>query len=82
MRHPQYAAFVLILLGFLFQWPTLLTLAMFPVLVVMYVHLARSEEREALAQFGDAYARYMRATPAYFPKLGTGGREGAGGATT
>ena len=30
---------------FLLQWPTILTLAMFPVLVGMYVHLARQEER-------------------------------------
>ena len=82
VRHPQYAAFVLILLGFLFQWPTLLTLAMFPVLAFMYVRLANSEEREALAEFGDTYARYMRATPAFVPKLGARGREDAGGAAT
>jgi protein-S-isoprenylcysteine O-methyltransferase Ste14 len=47
MRHPQYVGFVLILFGFLVQWPTVLTLVMFPVLVFMYVRLARSEEREA-----------------------------------
>jgi protein-S-isoprenylcysteine O-methyltransferase Ste14 len=70
VRHPQYAAFVLVLLGFLLQWPTLLTLAMFPVLVVMYVRLARSEERQALAEFGEVYARYMRETPAFLPRLG------------
>ena len=67
VRHPQYAGFVLVLLGFLVQWPTLLTLAMFPFLVVMYVRLARNEEREALAQFGEAYAAYMRDVPAFFP---------------
>ena len=43
VRHPQYAGFVLVLFGFLLQWPTLLTLAMFPVLVFMYVRLARKE---------------------------------------
>src|SRR3546814_5306925 len=37
IRHPQYVAFVVIMLGFLFQWPTILTVLMFPVLVVMYV---------------------------------------------
>ena len=52
------------------QWPTLLTLLMFPVLVVMYVRLARLEEREAAAEFGDAYARYRASTPAFFPRLG------------
>lgn len=40
------------MLGFLAQWPTLLTLAMFPVLVWMYVRLARQEEREAAARLG------------------------------
>ena len=67
VRHPQYVGFVLIMLGFLLQWPTLLTLAMFPVLVWMYVRLARQEEREALAQFGEAYAEYARRVPAFVP---------------
>ena len=69
VRHPQYAGFVLIMVGFLLQWPTLLTLAMFPVLVFMYVRLARQEEREALAAFGEAYAAYARRVPAFFPRL-------------
>jgi len=67
VRHPQYGGFVLILLGFLFQWPTLLTLAMFPVLIGMYAWLARTEEREMLAQFGDAYAQYAARTPRFLP---------------
>ena len=70
VRHPQYVGFVLILVGFLFQWPTLLTALMFPLLLVMYVRLARSEEREALGEFGDAYARYVARTPAFIPRLG------------
>lgn len=69
LRHPQYVGFILIMLGFLFQWPTLLTLVMFPILVVMYVRLARREEQEALAEFGEAYARYAATTPAFFPRL-------------
>src|SRR3972149_5984481 len=47
IRHPQYAGFVLVMLGFLIQWPTLLTLVMFPILVWMYVRLARREEAGA-----------------------------------
>ncbi len=70
IRHPQYAAFVLIMFGFLLQWPTLLTLAMFPVLVFMYARLARSEEQEVRAEFGEEYRRYMERTPAFFPRLG------------
>ena len=69
VRHPQYAGFILVMLGFLLQWPTLLTLAMFPILVWMYVRLARREEREVWAEFGDVYARYAAATPAFFPRL-------------
>jgi len=68
LRHPQYVGFVLVLLGFLMQWPTLLTLLMFPVLVVMYVRLAHREEREALAEFVETYAAYAAQTPAFFPR--------------
>jgi len=33
VRHPQYGGFLLIMIGFLVQWPTIPTLVMFPVLV-------------------------------------------------
>lgn len=69
VRHPQYVGFILIMFGFLLQWPTILTLAMFPVLVWMYVRLARQEEREALATFGDAYARYAAEVPGFIPRV-------------
>lgn len=67
IRHPQYAGFFLIMTGFLLQWPTLLTLAMYPVLVWMYARLAIAEERESLRQFGDAYRRYMESVPRFIP---------------
>jgi len=70
VRHPQYVGFILIMFGFLLQWPTVLTLAMFPVLVVMYVKLARTEERDALAEFGDTYRSYMQKVPGFLPRLG------------
>ena len=70
VRHPQYVGFVLVMFGFLLQWPTILTLAMFPVLTVMYVKLARGEERDARAQFGAAYDRYATEVPGFIPKLG------------
>ena len=68
LRHPQYVGFIVIMLGFLIQWPTIITLVMFPILVFMYVRLARREEREALAEFGEAYATYAARTPAFFPR--------------
>lgn len=70
IRHPQYVGFVAILLGFLLQWPTLLTLAMFPVLVGMYAWLARREEAEMEAEFGDAWLCYAARTPRFIPKFG------------
>jgi protein-S-isoprenylcysteine O-methyltransferase Ste14 len=70
VRHPQYAGFILIMLGFLLQWPTLITLIMFPILVTMYVKLARREEREVLLEFGDAYRRYLARTRAFIPRIG------------
>lgn len=69
MRHPQYVGFVLIMFGFLLQWPTLITLVMFPVLVWVYAHLAKSEERDMAAEFGSEYERYRNRTPAFIPKL-------------
>ncbi len=69
VRHPQYGGFVLILFGFLLQWPTILTLAMFPLLVCMYVRLARFEELEAEARFGESYRRYAERTPAFIPRI-------------
>src|SRR3546814_2244931 len=67
IRHPQYLGFILVMFGFLLQWPTLLTLLMFPVLVVMYVRLARTEERDAIASFGTDYERYRRRVPGFIP---------------
>ena len=69
MRHPQYAGFVLVLTGFLVQWPTLLTLAMYPFLIWMYARLARSEERETRERFGPVFDDYARRIPAFFPAL-------------
>ena len=70
VRHPQYVGFILIMLGFLLQWPTLITLIMFPILVTMYVKLAQREEGEVLEEFGEEYRRYAAFTPAFFPHLG------------
>ncbi len=67
IRHPQYAAFILVMFGFLLQWPTIITVLMFPILVVTYVRLARQEERSALAEFGERYRQYMEHVPAWWP---------------
>ena len=72
VRHPQYIGFVAIMFGFLLQWPTLLTLGMFPVLVVMYVRLAISEERDSEKAFGEAWRAYATVTPRFIPTFAKG----------
>jgi protein-S-isoprenylcysteine O-methyltransferase Ste14 len=69
IRHPQYVAFVLVMFGFLLQWPTLITLVLFPILLVVYARLARREEQDAIAEFGEAYRRYLARTPAFIPRF-------------
>jgi len=69
IRHPQYVGFVLVMFGFLLQWPTLLTLAMFPILVFVYWRLSLSEERQVRAEVGEEYERYASKVPRFFPRL-------------
>jgi len=69
IRHPQYAAFILIMLGFLLQWPTLVTLVMFPILTVTYIRLAKREDAEIRATFGAAWDAYAEHTPRFIPTL-------------
>jgi len=67
IRHPQYLAFILIIIGFLLQWPTLITLIMAPILIWRYIRLAKTEEKEMHKKFGSAYKTYLRETPGYIP---------------
>jgi protein-S-isoprenylcysteine O-methyltransferase Ste14 len=69
LRHPQYVGFILIMLGFLVQWPTVVTLIMFPILVTMYALLSTREEIEAAAEFGEAWRAYAATTPRFVPRM-------------
>lgn len=71
LRHPQYAGFILVLTGFLLQWPTLLTVAMYPFLIWMYLRLADAEDRETRAIFGVKLDAYAARTPAFIPVMST-----------
>ena len=70
IRHPQYLGFILIMVGFLLQWPTFATLAMFPVLLYVYRRLAIREEREVAAEFGPVWEQYAAETPRFLPRRG------------
>jgi protein-S-isoprenylcysteine O-methyltransferase Ste14 len=58
------------MIGFLLQWPTLATLAMFPVLVLVYRRLAIAEEREVGQRFGAEWDSYVALTPRFVPHVG------------
>ena len=69
MRHPQYSGIILAAAGFLIQWPTLLTLILFPFVVGMYHRLALREEKDVEEKFQDEYRDYRKYVPTFFPKV-------------
>ena len=76
LRHPQYVGFMAVMTGFLLQWPTIPTLVIFPVLVMMYRRLAIAEEREVRAHFGAEWDAYASITPRFIPRFGPADRSG------
>ena len=69
VRHPQYLGLVLVIVAFNIQWPTIPTLLMAPVLIVMYVRQARREDEALVVKFGEAFSRYAARVPAFIPRL-------------
>jgi len=69
VRHPQYVGFSLAILGFLVQWPTIITMLMAPILMYMYTRLSKAEEKYMLEAFGEEYRKYAQRVPPYFPRL-------------
>jgi len=69
VRHPQYTGLFFLIVGFLVQWPTLLTVIMTPIMFYAYVHLSKVEEHRAKTEFGEKYDEYSSKIPAFFPPL-------------
>lgn len=68
VRHPQYLSLAVAGLGLAFQWPRFVNLALYLVMLVAYVALARHEESRVERLHGDAYRGYKRATGAFLPR--------------
>lgn len=69
IRHPQYVAFILIIIGFLLQWPTILTLLMAPILIIRYILLAKSEDKHMMIKHPKTNQLYRLRTPGFFPSI-------------
>lgn len=68
-RHPQYTGLFLALFGEgVVHWPTLFSVGLFPVIVLIYVHLARKEEKTMFEKFGDVYSDYQKQVPMFVPR--------------
>ncbi|MEM3832376.1 MAG: isoprenylcysteine carboxylmethyltransferase family protein [Thermoprotei archaeon] len=65
VRHPQYLGLMIILTGFIVQWPTILTLLMYPVLLFLYYKQALKEEADLIRRFGNVYLVYASKTPRF-----------------
>jgi len=71
VRHPQYTGLFVGLFGEgVVHWPTIFSVALFPVIVLAYWLLARSEEKRVLEEFGDEYRAYRRRVPMFIPRIG------------
>ncbi len=71
VRHPQYTGLFIGLFGEgIVHWPTVFSVALFPIIVVAYYLLARSEERQVEQEFGDEYRAYRARVPMFIPRWG------------
>lgn len=62
-RHPQYLGFILLVIGWFFGWPTIITLIFSPILIYKYLRAAKSEEQDMVKRFGREYELYRSTTP-------------------
>ncbi len=69
IRHPQYSGFFLFLVGSIVNWPTLITVVMMPVLCGVYYRLAKQEETDALARYGEPYRQYQAVSGMFWPPI-------------
>jgi protein-S-isoprenylcysteine O-methyltransferase Ste14 len=60
-RNPQYAGFLMIIVGWFIGWPTLLTVIFTPVLLFVYIRLCIIEESEIIGLPG--FERYREHVP-------------------
>ena len=69
VRNPQYLGMLLLTLGMNVQWLTILSLLLWPLLVILYYRLAREEAKEMEEKFGEKFRKYEQNVPLFIPHL-------------
>lgn len=67
IRHPQYTGLLLLSFGMMVEWATLPMLILYPIMISMYVRLAKKEEKDMILEFGNEYREYMKETKRFIP---------------
>lgn len=71
VRNPQYLGLFIALFGEgVVHWPTILSISIFPIVILVYVNLARHEARQVEEQFGEEYRIYRHHVPEFIPSWG------------
>ena len=68
IRHPQYLALGIWGVGMSILWPRFIVLASLSVMFILYLFLAKDEEKRMLKQYGEGYRNYMQQTGMFFPR--------------
>ena len=69
VRHPQYTGLFIALFGEgIIHWPTIFSVGLFPLVVVVFTWLARKEERDMTDEFGEDYRTYRQQVPMFVPR--------------
>ena len=68
VRHPQYTGLFIAMFGEgIIHWPTIFSVGLFPLIVVVFTWLAWREEHDMINTFGEEYRTYQREVPMFLP---------------
>jgi protein-S-isoprenylcysteine O-methyltransferase Ste14 len=67
IRHPQYLGILLATLSLIIYRFSPISAMLWPVLAIIYYRLARKEEKEIEAKFGEEYREYKRSVSMFLP---------------
>jgi protein-S-isoprenylcysteine O-methyltransferase Ste14 len=69
IRHPQYLGFILLATGWIFAWPTVIVLILYPFLVGIFLYQAVSEDKLLENKYKSKFVNYKKRTGFILPKL-------------